>query len=183
MKRGTRKAVSILIAIIILILLVFILLQGPKLILTGGTVTSLENESASYNIGDEVQVNLTIYDVTNLSGIQINVSFDSSRLSYKNTTEGEFLSENDSVSTYFNESEIDTATAGQLNNIIISRLGEEDGATGNGTLASIYFNATGSGMAFVRITSALLSNNTGGAISSTIQNTTVNISGEGGGGG
>jgi len=93
------------------------------------------------------------------------------------------LSENDSVSTYFNESEIDTATAGQLNNIIISRLGEEDGATGNGTLASIYFNATGSGMAFVRITSALLSNNTGGAISSTIQNTTVNISGEGGGGG
>lgn len=178
MKRGSW----ILIAISLLVVaFVIVTLSSPDIIrFSGAVTTSLQNESSPYDLYDLVRVNLSITDVTNLSGIQVNVSYGASVLTYINVTEGEFLNENGNVSTYFNNSEI-VNSSGQLRYIIIFRLGEDDGATGNGTLASIYFNATGSGISTVGITSAILSNNTGGVITSTIQNTTVNVSGGGGG--
>src|SRR3990172_12502819 len=118
---------------------------------------------------------MTIYNVTNLSGIQINVTFDSSRLNYINTTEGEFLSENGSASTYFNESEIDTSTPGLLKDIIVLRQGEPDGVTGQGVLVSIYFNATATGTAYVNVSGGLLSSNEATSISYDTGNSSFTI--------
>src|SRR3972149_8411597 len=136
---------------------------------------NLSANQTSYNISQMVEINMTIFNVTNLSGIQINVTFDSSRLNYINTTEGEFLSENDSASTYFNESEINTSTPGLLKDIIVVRQGEPDGVTGQGVLVSIYFNATATGTAYVNVSGGLLSSNEATSISYDTGNSSFTI--------
>jgi PGF-pre-PGF domain-containing protein len=135
-------------------------------------VLSLQNQSGVFNVSNEVNVNISIYNITNLSGVQINVSYNSSVLSYNRTEEGTFLSENGAVSTYFNNSAINTTT-GNINYIIVFREGENDGATGEGVISSMYFNATNSGTSYINITSALLSSNEAESISYSTSNTTI----------
>lgn len=146
-------------------------------LISGNVVASLQNTSnTTFNVGDQVQVNLSVNNVTNLSGIQVNVSYDPSVLSYNTTQEGTFLNENGTIATYFNSSQI-VNTSGHINYLIIFREGENYGVTGNGTLAYLYFNATSPGTSYVNITDALFSDNNGNQISSSIQNTTITVNG------
>ena len=177
MRRKYRKLTSRLIAIFILIFLIaFLGYFGFMVKLSGYTVTSLDRNVSEVDIGDAIQVNISIQDITNLSGIQIDVIYNPSILEYIGTEEGTFLSENGLISTYFNESEINV-TSGNLDDIVIFRQGEVDGVTGNGTLAIIYFNATGSGTSYLNLTEVLLSDPVGGSLLSTMANTTITVSG------
>jgi hypothetical protein len=168
----------ILVVFFLIILAMFLFYSGIKLQISGYTLTSLNETAGSYSVGNPVQVNISIADVFNLSGIQIDVIYDSSILSYDRTEEGDFLNEGGLVSTYFNESEIGV-TPGNLDDIIIFREGEPNGASGTGILASIYFNATQEGTSYLNLTQVLLSDPDGGSISSTISNTTVVVSSPG----
>ena len=84
MKRGSW----ILIAISLLVVaFVIVTLSSPDIIrFSGAVTTSLQNESSPYDLYDLVRVNLSITDVTNLSGIQVNVSYGASVLTYINVT-------------------------------------------------------------------------------------------------
>lgn len=175
MKRGARGARVLFFFFLLLILLAMFFWSGLKI--SGNAVASLNNSSTvDYNLGDSVRINLSVNNVTNLSGIQVNVSYNPSVLTYTGAEEGSFLNENGIVVTYFNSSEIETSS-GHVNYIIIFREGEDYGATGSGTLASLYFNASGSGTTSVGISDSLFSDNNGNPLSITIQNTSVKVSG------
>lgn len=111
------------------------------------------------NIGDMVQVDLLITDVDDLYGFQIDVSYDDSILTYDSVAEGTFLSENGTVSTFFNGSLINGSN-GLIDDILVFRISHPNGTDGNGTLATIYFNATNSGISDVQIVEMLLANST-----------------------
>jgi hypothetical protein len=172
---GKKSFIFWILTVFFLILLaVFLFYSGFRIQISGYTLTSLNETSETFGVGDLVQVNISIADVSNLSGIQIDVIYDSSILDYNRTEEGNFLSEGGLVSTYFNESEIGV-TPGNLDDIIIFRKGEANGVSGAGVLASIYFNATQEGTSYLNLTQVLLSDPGGGSIPSTISNTTVII--------
>ena len=93
MKRGARGARVLFFFFLLLILLAMFFWSGLKI--SGNAVASLNNSSTvDYNLGDSVRINLSVNNVTNLSGIQVNVSYNPSVLTYTGAEEGSFLNEN-----------------------------------------------------------------------------------------
>jgi hypothetical protein len=178
MKKKEKEVLVTISAIIIGILILVLLFFFLDLRFSGYTITSLNKSVGTVNVGDVIQINVSVYDITNLSGVQINITYDENVFSYNRTEEATFLNESGTVQTNFNASAIDTTVPGSLGNIIIYRQGEEFGVTGSGVLFYVYFNATTPGYSAINISRALLSNNTGGAITSTLANTSLTVSGD-----
>ncbi|MEK6847698.1 MAG: PGF-pre-PGF domain-containing protein [Nanoarchaeota archaeon] len=171
-----KRAVAVLLLMILLIAAGYFIIQEKKFI--GFTVSSLNGSDSALSIGEQLKVDLRISDVTDLEGIQVDISYNSNVLTYTDIEEGTFLSESDLASTYFNESEI-TASGGVINDIIIYREGEAAGVNGSGLLFSVYFNSTGSGSSSITASQILLSDSNGTSISTSTSGLSITVSSTG----
>jgi hypothetical protein len=122
-------------------------------------------------VGSLIPATISIGDAGNVAGIQMTIIYNSSLLRYDHTAEGSFFSQG-GAETHFLDT-INSTTPGLVQNIIIVRIG--GGASGNGNIATAYFNATGAGTSSLRITSLLLSDENGTSLSAGAYNTTVQI--------
>ena len=103
-------------------------------------------------LGDQIRVDILASGISNVTGIQINVRYNSSVLSYARAVEGDFL-KSGSTQTIFLDT-IKTAESGLIKDIAIVRIGSS--ASGNGVIASIYFNALSIGNSYISLDKKLV---------------------------
>ncbi|UCD02875.1 MAG: PGF-pre-PGF domain-containing protein [Candidatus Aenigmatarchaeota archaeon] len=166
------------------------------LILLGGAHNVAAQEvyltpAGSIDLGQELVLRIRVTGVTDLSGFQIDLSYDPSVLSYTRTEEGTFLN-SDGATTYSNLTTITVDTdTGMISDIIVFRYSSV-GIGGDGILASVYFDTPVEGTSDIKLEQVLLSNSTAGEIHEIDTNTTIAVvssggvippDGDGGGGG
>src|SRR3989338_9786479 len=117
-----------------IVLLAMLMFSGLFVLKATAAVTAV-------NSGDQIRVDIKTNSVSNLAGVQLNLSFNQNVLRYDRTTEGDFLKQGGASTIFLNT--INTATPGLLKNIAVARIG--GGANGSGTLVSVYFTAIGNG--------------------------------------
>ena len=86
--------------------------------------------------------NLTVQDITDLAGWQLNVGFNPTILKAVSVTEGDFLLK-DGGSTFFQKGNINN-TIGEITGLTVARIGA-GGVSGTGILLSINFEAKAAG--------------------------------------
>ena len=99
-------------------------------------------------VGQSFSLNLTVNDVYDLAGWQLNLAFNPAVLKAISVGEGDFLSK-DGRSAFFAAGQIDNA-AGSIAGLSGAVIGE-GGATGGGTLLSIAFEAKAAGEGWLRM--------------------------------
>jgi len=112
-------------------------------------------ETQTVGIGDDVTVNVVIYNASDLYGFQFDLNYDSSILEFKETVEGAFLNENGGADTFYVAPS--TSTPGLINNLACARKGQIGGVDGDGTLATITFTALSSGTSSITLSNVMLS--------------------------
>ncbi len=108
----------------------------------------------SKQAGLDITVDIVVEDVKNLSGFQLNLSFDPNVLEAVGVTEGPFL-KSDGSGTFWKPPEIDNA-GGQIRNIAGARIAAT-GVEGSGVLASVQFKAKKTGTSRLTLSSVQLS--------------------------
>jgi hypothetical protein len=164
--RGTTvKIATFSIAISALALAAFEVSAAPVLrIQPGSTVTSL---------GSPVLLNLNVSDIADLFAYQFDIAFTPGILDAGAVTEGPFLS---SVgSTLFLSGTIDN-TAGLVTSVANTLIGSVPGATGDGTLVHLTFDAAAGGTATVTLKNVLLLNSALEPIESEVEPANVTVS-------
>ncbi|OGI72976.1 hypothetical protein A3D42_03060 [Candidatus Nomurabacteria bacterium RIFCSPHIGHO2_02_FULL_41_18] len=147
-----------------IVLLAMLMFSGLFVLKATAAVTAV-------NSGDQIRVDIKTNSVSNLAGVQLNLSFNQNVLRYDRTTEGDFLKQGGASTIFLNT--INTATPGLLKNIAVARIG--GGANGSGTLVSVYFTAIGNGSPNLQLANVLLADPSGNSLPSSvvILNTTV----------
>ncbi len=113
---------------------------GPALKLTSGAAA----------VGEEVEVNIDLQEVTNAFGYQMDVSYDPAILEFVSISEGSFLNEEGVASTFWITPS--SAELGFIRKIANVRM-EKTGIDGSGTLAILKFKAKAQGEAAVSFVS------------------------------
>jgi len=173
---NNKKKQSWVFVAIILFLILLYFFFGNGFNRLSGHLIFLERNADTVNISDEVRIGILVSDITDLAGIQLDISYDSKILSYQRIEEGNFLNEDGWAITYFNESEINL-TSGLIEDIIIFRRGGYDGINGSGILATIYFNATSPGSTDINLPEVLLADSNGEMLPSDSVGTSVSVKG------
>jgi parallel beta-helix repeat protein len=122
----------------------------------GVCAVSIETER-TVSKGDSFFVIINVADANDLSGFQLDVTFDPTILDAVGVEEGTFLS--DSGGTYWLEPNIDNTTA-VITSIACAKAGK-GGANGSGALATIMFKAIGAGETYIRLQNVSLSDSNG----------------------
>src|SRR3990167_8379613 len=142
--------------------------QAPR------TVTNsiaLQPSSPSVLLDSEVRVDIVANNISGLAGIQASVSYNPAVLRYERAQEGTFLKQGGAQTLFLDT--IDTTTSGIIKNIATVRIGS--GASGSGTIASIYLRATNKGMSDLRLSQVLLATSNGTTIRTIALNASVNV--------
>ena len=104
------------------------------------TIISIESNSSSYNVGETIQVKVTIENIVlPVFDFYCNILYDSAKLDIDNSADlivGDFLSDN--IIPYINVQET-----------IITSIQREIGVTGDGTAFFLSFEAVSSGQAIL----------------------------------
>ena len=129
-------------------------LRGNAAIVTSKTAKLFLSAIAPVNIGAPFTLDLTVKDVVDLAGWQLDVGFNPAVLSVVSIKEGDFLKKNDG-NTFFQGSNIDN-TAGKITGISGAFIGD-GGVSGTGTLLSINFRAKEVGEGSLRLLNVTLS--------------------------
>lgn len=95
--------------------------------------------------GGNVEVGIGISSASNLYGFQFDMIYDPSILNYSRSGEGGFLSNNNANSVFCVPVQPKSYAGKSYITLACTRLGPVGGASGNGTLASVTFNAIGGG--------------------------------------
>lgn len=111
---------------------------------------SLQPSTRTLDIGDELRVDIHIKDVTDLMGVQFNLIYYPDKLKYSKITEGTFLNEGSNENTEFPEEKIDLSLPGEIRSVLLVRL-NLPGVTGDGIIASIYFNTIATGISDLKL--------------------------------
>jgi len=106
------------------------------------TVVAVDPKITSTEPGESFEINITVSDVSNLYGLEINMTFDPTILNAVNVTEGPFLEQ--TGGTWWLPSTINNIAGFVFFGDTLFPFPEE-GATGSGVLASITFNVTAEG--------------------------------------
>jgi hypothetical protein len=138
-----RKIIIVvcLVAILVVILLLIRLNPPPR----SSTVLSLEPKTVQSTIRQDFTVNVSISNVSDLYGWQLELSWNSSLLNVENIIEGPMLKSGGN-STFF--SPVMNNGVGNLSALCTRRLSfglNVTGESGNGTLMTIQFEVIGSG--------------------------------------
>ena len=113
------------------------------------------------SIGDTFTLNLTVEDITDLAGWQLNIAFNPVVLQAISVTEGDFLSKTGG-STFFQAGSINNTT-GTITGLIAARI-SAGGISGTGSLLSINFEAKVAGEGNLKLHEARLGDPNGDAI-------------------
>ena len=116
--------------------------------------TLLKNSGASVAVGDSISLSITVEEVVDLAGWELDINFNPAILSAVSVDEGDFLNEGKAGNTFFVEGKIDNVT-GTINGFRVARLAT-GGVTGSGELLSITFEAKEAGDGELQIRSAEL---------------------------
>jgi hypothetical protein len=128
--------------------------------------------------GQGVDISVMVSNVSDLYGYNFSFSFDTSLLQAVSITEGSFLSS--AGSTYFGAVDLDNTT-GTINYAYGGLFGPVPGASGSGTLATIHFNAIGTGssaLSFVAADTVLVNSSidpSNSTITPLLTNTTLTV--------
>ena len=117
-------------------------LHGNAAIVTSQTAKIFFSAINWVNVGDTFTLDLTVEDITDFAGWQLDIAFNPEVLKAVSVSEGSLLSK-DGGSTFFQEGEIDN-TGGEITGIsgvLISK----SGISGTGTLLSVTFEAKAAG--------------------------------------
>jgi hypothetical protein len=120
---------------------------------------ALQPSTSSVEIDEIISIDLTISGAIGVYGWQVDVSFDPSIVSVLSTSEGTFLS-NGGFTTFFSGGTLDNG-AGVVDNMLATRLGAVPGASGDGVLAHLSFQAVGSGTSTLKLENVILSDPSG----------------------
>jgi len=170
-----KKIFPILILVLVLIGMFFYFGFRSTEVISGNAIL-LQKSSDNLNVGQEIRIDIEVIDIIDLSGVQIDITYNPNVFNYSKTEEGTFLNENGFVLTYFNESEV-IVSPGFVDDIIIFRKGEDTGVTGSGLIASIYLNASDPGFSDIILLGVLLSDSIGESISTSSLNTNITVTG------
>lgn len=108
------------------------------------------------DVGDNVTVNVLVYNATDLYGFQFNLNYDSSILEFKDTAEGTFLNENGAADTLYLPPS--NPSPGLIKNVVCVRKGQIGGVDGDGTMVTITFTALSTGTSPITMSGVQLSN-------------------------
>lgn len=104
---------------------------------------TLTADNAEVSTGEEITFTVSVSNVNNLSNYGFDITYDTSKLNYVDSVEGNFLSENDAVNTSF-QSALENGDEGKVvigNARTISPL---TGISGNGDLFTLTFSVLSS---------------------------------------
>lgn len=108
-------------------------------------------------VGNNISLNISINDVTDLFAYQFDIVFDPMVLAAQSITEGAFLSKGGS--TFFISGIVDNIT-GLINFTANSLIGAISGVDGNGILATVNFSAIAAGLSTISLSSTTLLDST-----------------------
>ncbi|WP_445476080.1 PGF-pre-PGF domain-containing protein [Methanococcoides methylutens] len=155
--------------------MVFLLLLSAFAIISpvsAETLVILSPANQSVEVGSDFVVNVYLEPDMPLSGAQFDLYFDGSVLDVKSISEGDLFS--DTATTLFNEGTIDN-TAGTILMAHSVLLGKDE-VTSPGILATIKFEATGTGQSDLQMVNVAVSNSTGAAVPIVVGDAVVHIS-------
>ncbi|MBI2559504.1 hypothetical protein HYW20_09345 [Candidatus Woesearchaeota archaeon] len=163
---------KLLITLIVLIALLIFIFKLPDYVDFIGKAVLLLQTPPQINAGSQLKLDILASGVTDLAGVQVSVGYNSNVLKYDRVVEGNFLNQNGNAQTLFLNT-LSTSQAGLVKDIGIVKIGA--GVSGDGLIASIYFNATNTGYSDLTIQNVLLSDGSGNPISANILNTIVSV--------
>ena len=126
-----KSVIALLILIVAAVTLTFLFMNRP----TVGVMVYVDPQAIERTVGQNVTVNLSIADVTNLYAWEVKLAYNATVLEHVRTTEGEFLREQDTTFFTYNVN----ATEGYVL-IDCTLLGNISGVNGKGTLAVLEFH-------------------------------------------
>ena len=169
-KTNSNKMLIISVILVLILILVFKL---PEYIpLLGKATLLLQIPSPRIDAGSQLKLDILADGVADLAGVQMSIVYNPSVLKYVSTAEGNFLNQNGAAQTFFLNT-INTLRPDVVDNIAIVKVG--NGVSGNGIIATVYFNATAAGYSDLTFNGVLLSDSNGNPISAGIINTNVSI--------
>jgi len=176
MKKITRATVHLM-SLVVLLSALFSASAAPALAQTA--VVSVSPAASSVAVGQEVQVNVNVTDVTNLFGAEFHITFPANLLEVVDanvSTAGVQVSLGTFLSPDFVAQNVADNTAGTID-VGISQMAPHGAVSGSGTLATITFKGKANGTANVNFTSVLLADAGGMQITASAANGTVNVTG------
>src|SRR3989338_3572191 len=168
--QNKTQAIVILLILIAVVLLIAIT-QKKETKITGFTILSLQSFPQNVTLGSRLKLDIIADDVNDLAGVQIDVNYDPNVLRYNKTVEGNFLNRGSALTLMLDT--IDASAPGVIKGIVIVRI--NGGTSGNGVIASIYFDAIGTGLANLNFGQVLLANSSGNAINTSTVNTNITV--------
>lgn len=166
-----NRLLIIMLALIVLLIMVF---KAPEYVeILGRAVLSLQT-TAKITIGSQLRLDILASGVTDLAGVQLSIGYNPNVLVYDRIVEGNFLNQNGISQTLFLNT-LSTSQPGLLKDISIVKISK--GASGDGLIASVYFNATNTGNSDLTLQNVLLSDSSGNPIGTGIINTNVSVAG------
>ena len=127
----------------------------------------------SKQAGLDITVEIVVEEVKNLSGFQLNFSFNEDVLKVVEVTEGSFL-KSDGSSTFWQPPDVENK-AGKIRSVVGARVSTE-GVDGSGALASIQFKAKKTGTSNLTLSDVQLSDVQGNAIPIVTEGGSVEVS-------
>ncbi len=173
-----QKSVYFLTFIIIALILILIAyiapskqseIQGLAVISTvsSGNLT-LQPSSTKLALGSQLRIDIVANGFSDLTGVQIDISYNSNVLKFDRAEEGDYLSKGGAQTLFLNTIGV---MQDLVKDIVIVRLGA--GASGSGVIASLYFDAVHSGTSEIKFANYKLADSNTNSISTKLINATV----------
>ncbi len=123
---------------------------------------SLQSSASAVQVGDSFSVQLNVSGASNLYGWQVDVFFNPSVIHVLSTSQGTFLSSG-GFTTFFLNGTLNN-TLGLVDDLLATRLGSVLGASGNGLLATLNFQAVGPGVSPISLGNVVLASPSGASL-------------------
>lgn len=136
------------------------------------TVLALTPSSPVASVGDTINYDLTISDVTDLYGYQFSLQFDPTLVNITGVTEGPALAT--AGTTFFVPGAFDNVN-GLLGLTGDTLIGPISGFTGSGVLALLSFTAVGAGVGDITLNDVLMLDSTFAVIATTVNSASLEV--------
>lgn len=161
-----------------LIILVIALITIAIIILFGYSNEPTSNEKGltfeTIKEGDTLTANLMVNNLEDVYAGDISIEYDSKKLEFLDVNKGSFL-EQDNKEVMLLEQIMNTDIPGEINNIVISRVGPVEGATGSGELLKIRFKVLDSGRTNIGFNEVTIIDSNSNSIDSSFNSKTISI--------
>lgn len=162
---------NIIFRVLVLSVVTFLLEIG-MVAQTYATVLTLTPSSRVASIGDTINYDLVISDVTDLYGYQFSLQFDPTLVNITGLSEGPAMAT--AGTTFFVPGAFDNVN-GLLGLTGDTLIGPISGFAGSGVLASLSFKAIGAGIGDIAVNDTFLLDSSFSEITTTVNSTSINV--------